>query len=105
LRVLGFQRADWTARRGRDAQTTSDCSQPKEIAFDQVQLGDHVEIEFSNSEESGSTQNVHQSQRMRQTHGRDRTFVGYATSIVVVPGKDHEKARSTTDSTSNERAR
>jgi hypothetical protein len=79
----------------------------KEIAFEQLEVGDHVDIQFSPGEESASNPNrgVHQSERMRQQHGRHRTFVGYVTAITVMPCKDHDKGGSATEATSGERAR
>ncbi len=84
------------------AQSQSDR---KEIAFDQLEIGDHVELQFSPGKDSGSNRGVHQSPQMRQKHGHHRTFVGFATAITVMPRKDHDKANATTDARSNERAR
>ncbi len=76
----------------------------KEIAFDQLQVGDHVEIQFSPQDDSGASNNLHQNQQMRQKHGRHRTFVGYATSIMVRPATDHDKSRSGSDTRSSDRS-
>ena len=76
--------------------------QAKEVAFDQLQVGDHVEIQFSPQEDSGANNNVHLSQQMRQKHGRHRTFVGFATSITVRPAPEHNKSSSGSDAQSNE---
>jgi hypothetical protein len=65
----------------------------KAFAFDQLEVGDHVEVQFSMHDDSNAT-NVHQNQQMRQKHGRHRTFVGYATSIAVLPRGEHDKATS-----------
>jgi hypothetical protein len=61
-----------------------------EIPFDQLEVGDRVEIQFIPQEESAQIQGVHQNERMRQTHGRHRTFVGTAMSITVLPHARHE---------------
>jgi hypothetical protein len=75
--------------------------QAKEVAFDQLQVGDHVQVQFSPQEDSGAN-NLHQSQQMRQKHGRHRTFVGFATSITVRPAPEHNKSSSGSDAQSNE---
>ena len=87
------------------ANSNQSSGEKKEISFDRLELGDHVEIQFSPQEESGANRNVHQSQQMRQTHGRDRTFVGYATSIMVLPEKDHNKSGSAANANEHERTR
>jgi hypothetical protein len=76
--------------------------QTKQVSFDQLQVGDHVEIQFSPIEESGANNNMHLNQQMRQKHGRHRTFVGYATSITVRPATDHNKFSSRSDEKSVE---
>jgi hypothetical protein len=75
----------------------------KELALDQLEVGDHVEIQFSPQDESGANKNVHQNQQMRQKHGRHRTFVGYAMSIAVQPSGDHKQTNSSSERTSGER--
>jgi hypothetical protein len=98
----------------RSNQNQANPSQPqanagsqgeKPCTFDQLEVGDHVEIQFSRQEESGANNNVHLNQQMRQSHGRNRTFVGYAMSIKVLPAKDHEKSSSGHEATSTERSR
>jgi len=88
----------------QSASQTQSHGERKECTFDQIEVGDHVEIQFTPQEESGANNNVHQNQQMRQTHGRNRTFVGYATSIKVLPAKDHDKSSSGGDTTSIERS-
>ncbi len=83
---------------------TQSAGERKEVTFDRLEVGDRVEIQFSPQEESGANKNVHQNQQMRQTHGRDRTFVGYATSIMVLPAKGHSQSSSGGDGRSNERS-
>jgi hypothetical protein len=82
-------------RRREEGRTESRENKP--MTFDQLELGDHVEIQFSPQEESGATNNVHQNQRMRQKHGRDRTFVGYATAITVRHPESREHKSTTTE--------
>jgi hypothetical protein len=77
----------------------------REITFDQLEVGDHVEIQFARQEESGATNNVHLSQQMRQKHGRDRTFVGHAMAISLLPRGTHEKTEAAHVGRANERPR
>lgn len=92
-------------RRNQGQGQTQNQNDRKEIAFDQLEVGDHVELQFSPGDESASNRGVHQSPQMRQKHGRHRTFVGFATEITVVPRKDHDKTSTTNNATSNERPR
>jgi hypothetical protein len=63
----------------------------REVAFDQLEVGDRVEIQFTRSDETSANTPAHQSERMRRTHGRHRTFVGYASEITILPamGQEH----------------
>jgi hypothetical protein len=87
----------------QDQGRSQSQSDRKELALDQLEVGDHVEIQFSPQDESGANRNVHQNQQMRQKHGRHRTFVGYAMSIAVQPTGDHKKTNSSSERTSGER--
>jgi len=98
-------RSDQAERRNQGQSQSQNQNNMKEIAFDQLEVGDHVEFQFSPGEESASTRGVHQSQQMRQKHGRHRTFVGFATAITVLPRKDHDKACPTGDAPSAEQQR
>jgi hypothetical protein len=72
----------------------------KALSFDQLEVGEHVEVQFSMVEDSNASNNVHQNQQMRQRHGRHRTFVGYATSITIRPSGDHDKTGAVHDTKS-----
>jgi hypothetical protein len=72
------------------------------LRFDQLEVGDHVEVQFSLHDDSNAT-NVHQNQQMRQRHGRHRTFVGYAMSIAVLPRGEHDKSSSGHEGRSNDK--
>jgi hypothetical protein len=80
-------------QRRNDSQTEA-TADSKALTFDQLEVGDHVEVQFSKAEDSNATNNAHQNQQMRQKHGRHRTFVGYATSITMLPESDHDKMNS-----------
>jgi hypothetical protein len=69
----------------------------QEVALDQLEVGDHVEIQFSPREESAANQAVHQTDQMRRTHGRHRTFVGYANAITILPAKAHDQSGSASE--------
>ena len=78
--------------------------QKKEIAFDSLEVGDHVEIQFTPREESGSAP-AHQTEQMRGKHGRHRTHVGYASEITVLPPKsmaEHENKSETREKTGSQ---
>ncbi len=92
-------------KEARNASETPSPGGSKECSFDQLEVGDHVEIQFTPQEESAANNNVHQNQQMRRTHGRNRTFVGYAMSITVLPAKDHNKTSSGGDTRSNEHSK
>jgi hypothetical protein len=76
----------------------------REIALDQLEVGDHVEVQFSRREDSGQSQSVHQTEAMRRSHGRHRTFVGHATSITILPYIGHDESRNDGESRLNERS-
>jgi hypothetical protein len=67
------------------AGETQRSDQKRELALDNLEVGDHVEIQFTKSEESGSTNAVHQTEQMRKKHGRHRTHVGFASEITILP--------------------
>jgi hypothetical protein len=75
----------------------------KMFAFEQLEVGDHVEIQFV-PEESASRDTVHQSQQMRQTHGRHRVFAGYATMIKVMSTGEHETSGTGSERSSRSRS-
>ncbi len=60
-------------------------NQKREIALDNLEVGDHVEIQFTKNDESGATNSAHQTDQMRRKHGRHRTHVGFATEVTVLP--------------------
>ena len=66
----------------------------KEVGFDQLEVGDRVEIEFNRHEDSAAQKNIHQSPQMHQKHGRHRTHVGYATAITILPPRTHDQSSS-----------
>jgi hypothetical protein len=75
------------------AGETERSGQKREIMLDNLEVGDHVEIQFTKSDDSGSTGNAHQTEQMRRKHGRHRTHVGFASEITVLPeGGSHDTA-------------
>jgi hypothetical protein len=74
----------------------------KEVTLDELEVGDHVEIQFSHADQSGASHSVHQTHQMRRKHGRHRTFVGDATAITIVSPKEHEQADASGDKKTDE---
>jgi hypothetical protein len=87
----------WAQPEKSNAQTdTGRSDQKREVAFDNLEVGDHVEIQFAVSDDTTSTGSAHQTVQMRRKHGRHRTHVGYATEVTILPSKDaagHETER------------
>ncbi len=84
-----------TARSGgahRAATTGSESSEKKECSLAQLEVGDRVEIEFVPTEESGQHNVSQQTEKMRQTHGRHRIFVGDAKEVTIIESPDQERA-------------
>jgi hypothetical protein len=75
------------------SDTSKSDSNTKEMSFDQLEVGDLVEIEFNPQEESGATAVSPKTEQMRKTHGRHRTFSGYATAVTILPRKDWDRDR------------
>jgi hypothetical protein len=89
---------------GKSNQTQSQPGEKKEVMLDQLEVGDHVEIQFSRREESGANSFAHQTEQMRRKHGRHRTFVGNAASITILASyKDEDRSGSKTEGNSGER--
>ncbi len=63
---------------------TQRSEQKREAALENLEVGDHVEIQFTKNDESGSTGFAHQNQAVRSKHGRHRTHVGFATEVTIL---------------------
>jgi len=70
---------------GGEAQRSE---QKREVMLDNLEVGDHVEIQFTKNDDSGSTGSAHQTEQMRKKHGRHRTHVGFASEVTILPAKD-----------------
>ncbi len=68
-------------------------NQKREIALDNLEVGDHVEIQFTKNDESGATNSAHQTEKMRMKHGRHRTHVGFATEVTILQDWDSHGAK------------
>ncbi len=66
----------------------SSKTEKKECSVERLEVGDHVEIQFQHRDESTESHVGHQTQRMREKHGRHRTHVGFATEVTVIVPKD-----------------
>jgi hypothetical protein len=71
-----------------DRGETQRSEQKRELALDKLEVGDHVEIQFTRNDDSSSTGSAHQTEQMRKKHGRHRTHVGFATEVTVLPAKE-----------------
>jgi hypothetical protein len=71
-----------------DRSDTERSGQKRELALDNLEVGDHVQIQFTRNDDSSSTGSAHQTEQMRKKHGRHRTHVGFATEITVLPAKE-----------------
>jgi hypothetical protein len=86
---------------GKTGQTKA---QNKEVSLDELEVGDHVEVAFTREGQSAQAP-AYQNERMRQKHGRHRTFVGSATSITILDSRDHEQSHSGTERSTRDRSR
>jgi hypothetical protein len=84
------------SERNMDAGKT-DANAKKDVGFDQLEVGECVEIQFTRREESGANTVSPKTEQMRKRHGRHRTYSGYATAITIIPktqaDKDRERER------------
>jgi hypothetical protein len=67
---------------------TQRSDQKREVMLDNLEVGDHIEIQFTKNDDSGSTGSAHQTDQMRKKHGRHRTHVGFASEVTILPAKD-----------------
>jgi hypothetical protein len=67
---------------------TQRSEQKREVMLDNLEIGDHVAIQFTKNDDSGSTGSAHQTEQMRKRHGRHRTHVGFASEVTILPSKD-----------------
>jgi hypothetical protein len=86
--------AEGSGRSKAGQEQASQKGDKKECGLDQLEVGDHVEIQFTPREESGESHIAHQSERMRGKHGRHRTHVGIATEVTILVPKDGEQGRT-----------
>ena len=66
----------------------SSRSEKKECSPADLEVGEQVELQFVPRTETDENQVGHQTHKMRQTHGRDRTYVGYAAEVTILEPKD-----------------
>jgi hypothetical protein len=76
------------------AKSESDKGEKKECALDKLEIGDRVEIQFEPRDESSGSHVAHQTERMREKHGRHRTHVGYATEVTIMTSREEEHSGS-----------
>jgi hypothetical protein len=83
----------WLSPKTKVCETGGTAGQKKETSLDRLEVGDTVEIEFTPRDETAGHPGATQTAQMRQKHGRDRTFVGEAEEITILPSK-HESEKS-----------
>ena len=76
------------------AKHESGKDEKKECSLDKLEIGDHVEIQFEPRDESTESRVGHQTERMRQKHGRHRTHVGYASEVTILMPKGEDRSQS-----------
>jgi hypothetical protein len=83
----------WLAPNTRICEMTREASgtehAKKNVALDELEVGDRVEVAFVPEEQSASRANVHQTEHMRGKHGRHRTHVGIASAITIMRPSEH----------------
>jgi hypothetical protein len=86
---------DWTDH-GKTAAVNDKgtSAQKKEVTVDNVEVGDHVEIQFVSNEGWSASHPAHQTDQMSRKHGRHRTYFGQATSVTIMAAKDTGAAHS-----------
>jgi hypothetical protein len=72
------------------------AGQKKEASLDRLEVGDRVEVQFTPRQDSAGDPGANQTEQMRRTHGRNRTFVGDANAITILPSK-RDSAQSDRD--------
>ena len=86
-----------TASEKRANPEDKNQAQKRDVAFDQLEVGDHVEIQFAAQRGNGrkhrhSSKPTHLAKQVRH-----RMFSGYANSITILPSRseDHSASGST----------
>jgi len=92
-----FQATGGSDRPGRAQTGGRTPDDRKEAGLDQLEVGDRVRIQLNYTEDSSPTSKIHQTERMRQKHGRDRVYVGEATEITILAPRDAGGSRPGSD--------
>jgi hypothetical protein len=93
---------DFTDHSKTTANTDRDASsQKKEVSADNLEVGDHVEIQFVRDANWSASHPAHQTDQMSRKHGRHRAYYGQATAVTICPHKD----MMSTDTSSTETTR
>jgi hypothetical protein len=78
--------------------------QKKEVALDQLEVGDRVEVAFQSDDESNAAGGNRPTARMRGKHGRHRIFFGSAKDITILPSKkDHDSSKDDHDNNNKDK--
>ncbi len=89
---------DWTEHgKAPAAGGTESSAQKKEVAIDNLEVGDHVEIQFVRNDDSTANA-IHRTEQMTRKHGRHRTYVGHATAVTILAARQMTSANPETKS-------
>ena len=64
---------------------TQRSEQKREVALENLEVGDHVEIQFTENDDPARPALLTRTEQMRRKHGRHRTHVGFATEVTICP--------------------
>jgi hypothetical protein len=93
---------DWSDHgKSAAANDKETAAQKKEVAIDNLEVGDHVEIQFVNNEGWSSSHPAHQTDQMSRKHGRHRTYFGQATAVTIMASRDMNSAKPDATERSN----
>jgi hypothetical protein len=73
---------------------SASAAKEEKCDLDKLEIGDRVEIQFEPRDESSGSHVAHQTERMREKHGRHRTHVGYATEVTIMTSREEEHSGS-----------
>jgi hypothetical protein len=83
----------WLSPRTKICKVSGDADKAapkKEVLPDELEVGDYVEVKL-NLRDATDVSPVNQTALMRRTHGRDRSYVGDAMEVTILPPKDDTK--------------
>jgi len=96
----------WLAPNTRINEMTREASgtehAKKNLALDELEVGDRIEVTFAPEERPASRASVHQTEHMRSKHGRHRTHVGIASAITIMRPSEQGQSGAKSGARQNE---